>query len=582
MKRKLVWLLVILLLAGALLYFVPLPCPVDQQLEGIYWGTSPSEPATVEIKGTYLRYLLKNDRFYGNITYTGLPDQYEDLSSPFELLDYPGINGNTGQLLYFNNAEHITDHLGEICVLGNFHKVLLSLEDGYISAPASTYDEAVSLAHQVKSDDFSFNEYPQQYITITPINTQPEDNSPAVEKVWASSNTSYALMDDGSLYGWGWNLYSYNYGREYDDDNNTIVYLEMNDGEKVYDAVYAPTKFDIPEVVVDFVPGNDSLALTESGKVYTWGAIDYILDEIDGFVEEYIVEPDPIVLDLPEKAVKIFNGHGSVGLVQGESGSTYIWGWNEQGLLADGTTEKNMTPQKLELPGVVKDISCYDTHVIALLEDGSVYTWGSNYWGELGDSAEIIYIPNSELVEQNRGTPEKIDLGEPVISIAAGRGISLFVTESGKLFAAGANDVGQLAQDPETLYSSTPLEIDLGEKVSWATAGAFQCFAVTESGKVYGWGENGENRNSLGNINSLNALGVNSTENIFFTPQQLNIPPVQWISSGNSYSFAMDTSGQIYAWGRNASWAASNANLLLAGEDVESVSTPQPFEFNID
>lgn len=274
--------------------------------------------------------------------------------------------------------------------------------------------------------------------------------------------------------------------------------------------------------------------------------------------------------------MKIFNGHGSVGLVQGESGTTYIWGWNEQGLLADGTTEKNMTPQKLDLPGAVKDISCYDTHVIALLEDGSVYTWGSNYWGELGDSAEIIYIPDSELVEQNRGTPEKIDFGEPVISIAAGRGISLFVTESGKLFAAGANDVGQLAQDPEISYSSTPLEIDLGEKVSWATAGALQCFAVTESGKVYGWGEN--NRDGQ----NYNVLGINSTENIFFAPQQLDIPPVQWISAGNCFNFAMDESGNIYAWGLNASWAASNANLLLAGEDVESVSTPQPFEFKID
>lgn len=100
--------------------------------------------------------------------------------------------------------------------------------------------------------------------------------------------------------------------------------------------------------------------------------------------------------------------------------------------------------------------------------------------------------------------------------------------------------------------------------------------ALTESGKVYGWGEN--NRDGQ----NYNVLGINSTENVFFAPQQLNIPPVQWISAGDCFNLAMDASDQIYAWGRNASWTDSSVNILLAGKDVESVSTPQPFEFNID
>lgn len=159
MKNLIIKIGTVLILIGILLYLVPIPCRVNQALKGVYWtgdGNNSWEQVTVEINGTYLRYLFKNNSFYGTVSYDNLPEQFEELYSPCEFLDYTGIKGKTGQLLYFNTATNTLDRVGEICILGNFDNALLTLENGYISVPADTYDEALELAHEIKSKNFSF------------------------------------------------------------------------------------------------------------------------------------------------------------------------------------------------------------------------------------------------------------------------------------------------------------------------------------------------------------------------------------------------------------------------------------------
>jgi alpha-tubulin suppressor-like RCC1 family protein len=66
-----------------------------------------------------------------------------------------------------------------------------------------------------------------------------------------------------------------------------------------------------------------------------------------------------------------------------ESGEMYTWGWNEHGRLGLGDTDDRLTPTMV--PGLrnVKAIAGW-AHSLALTDSREVYAWGSNEYGQLG------------------------------------------------------------------------------------------------------------------------------------------------------------------------------------------------------
>jgi len=124
--------------------------------------------------------------------------------------------------------------------------------------------------------------------------------------------------------------------------------------------------------------------------------------------------------------------------------------WGQLGL---GDTEDRLTPTKArglpdgspgpavrtsgltptKAPGLskVKAILAGDYHSLAFTESGEVYAWGANRGGQLG-------------LREGRLTPTKVPGLPKVKAIAAGWRHSLALTESGEVYAWGRNDQGQL------------------------------------------------------------------------------------------------------------------------------------------
>ncbi len=73
-------------------------------------------------------------------------------------------------------------------------------------------------------------------------------------------------------------------------------------------------------------------------------------------------------------------------------GTAYCWGWNDSGGLGDNTTTTRLTPiQVLGIGGVgflesVSQISVGDFYTCSLKTDGTTYCWGSNSNGQLADN----------------------------------------------------------------------------------------------------------------------------------------------------------------------------------------------------
>jgi len=65
----------------------------------------------------------------------------------------------------------------------------------------------------------------------------------------------------------------------------------------------------------------------------------------------------------------------------------WVWGWNINGQLGNGTTTDSSVPVQAIGLNNVTDIASGNGHCLALESDGSVWGWGYNYYGEIGSGA---------------------------------------------------------------------------------------------------------------------------------------------------------------------------------------------------
>lgn len=332
--------------------------------------------------------------------------------------------------------------------------------------------------------------------------------------------------------------------------------------------VTLPTKLSIDEKVVDIAPGVFAVALTEEGNIYTWGVDNFGNDGGEGRT----YQAKPHLISMPENITKIYNGHGAVGLAKDVSNNLYIWGWNYQGLLANGKTENSMTPQKLEIPSEVLDISCYSTHLIALCKNGKVYTWGSNDYGEQGNGVELDLITDGDATPSARLYPGEVKIDDKIVAVAAGNYVSYALAEDGDLYAWGSNFVGELGiGDKEKKYSSVPVRVNISGKVKAIAVGQSLAYAIMEDKTVYGWGYNNNSKET-----NKSSLGINSNKEIIYTPVIIPINnKVKSISTGKGHAFAFAEDGSIWAWG-------SNKSNKISQDLPEYVNTPTLLDIKVE
>jgi len=132
--------------------------------------------------------------------------------------------------------------------------------------------------------------------------------------------------------------------------------------------------------VKDFSFGRGHVvALTEDGNVFAWGQNDR--HQCGNGAKEYVNVPTQLSFE-EEKVESVVCGWDH-SLALTDSGAVYSWGRNHTAGCGTGTRDDVKFPEKLVI-GKVKSIACGAGHSMALLENGQVYGWGENGDGQLG------------------------------------------------------------------------------------------------------------------------------------------------------------------------------------------------------
>lgn len=277
--------------------------------------------------------------------------------------------------------------------------------------------------------------------TAIPSDSLPTDLE--IVQIAAGDSTTFVLMSDGSVYGWG----------SFRDSNGPYGFTIDPKTKQI--VIKKETAYRIPELskIVSLSVGTDfALALDVNGVAYAWG---------------------------PGQ--------------QDQLGHRVIERRRAQALL----------PNRLPLPKKVKVVSIHagNDHAFAIDSNGDTWAWGANSFGQTGIAA------GAGNDNATVGVPTKVPslVGKKMKSVSGGRHHSMGLTQSGQLLAWGRTDMSQLGLDmsrlptdqpkkvvlddfnkPRILLEPTPLD-NVGHCVL-VSAGPDQTIAVNSEGKAFSWG----------------------------------------------------------------------------------------------
>ncbi len=203
----------------------------------------------------------------------------------------------------------------------------------------------------------------------------------------------------------------------------------------------------------------------------------------------------------------------------------------------------------------IVDISVGENHGLVLLENGDLYTFGNNYNSQLGRDTDIIPNTVPGLVDYPK------DFGK-IVKITTGVDTSFGITETGRVFAFGTNDVGQIGIPAEEYVSEPTLHNFFFRRgrVKKIFSGNEHTLYLMENGDVYstGFGEQGQ-------------LGINDQlpDEPMIIQRLKDIGRAVNVFGGFNSSFVLMENEDLYTFGENhygqLGIAAQSANLDALG-----------------
>jgi len=271
------------------------------------------------------------------------------------------------------------------------------------------------------------------------------------------------------------------------------------------------------------------------------------------------------------------------------NGDLYSWGWNGQGQLGNGTNTDSNVPLPVRTAGTpmagkkIVHVSTggnfYKGSSLALSSEGKVYSWGANDQGQLGNGTAI----NSNLpVEvKTEGTPMA---GKKIIQTAIGVTHSMALDSEGKVYSWGENVNGLLGTG-DAMPALSPVLVETwrtpmaGKKIIQISAGGAHSMALDSEGNIYAWGWGGEGQ--LGN-------GENNNSNVPILVKKedtgLEGKTIKKVMAGGMFSMVLTSDGSLYSWGKNnygqiGDGTTNNYNLAVA---VKTEGTPMAGKTVVD
>lgn len=354
-----------------------------------------------------------------------------------------------------------------------------------------------------------------------------------VRKLLLSGYMGVALTWDGTVYTWG----THDYGKLGRPDRNPGAYEPLQ-----------PVS-SLPPVASVFAGVRFSVAVDRTGKLYTWGSNAYHALGLNG------IRSLPTFTDvgLPPLFAQVEVGQDLV-LARTISGQVYSWGNNRYGQLGRTTdTWVDWNPAPIPDLSAIVEVAAGADFAIARDASGHVHSWGYASQGALGDGTSHL---------EYRTAPNQISSLSGITSITAGTAHVLAVDSAGGLWAWGSGSNGALGLG-DTDNRDKPQKIDLaGAIVQDIAAGLDYSLFLADGNTIGGCGLNVSHQLSNRSASDYQEL---------LPVDVMTESGLKYVFAGTSTGFAVNSQGNLWAWGGNGGGIKGCCPLVGDSPDIVQV-----------
>jgi alpha-tubulin suppressor-like RCC1 family protein len=333
------------------------------------------------------------------------------------------------------------------------------------------------------------------------------------------------LMDDGSIYGCGQNIYG-QLGNGNTTQQKTLTAMTNTTGK-------TPVSISCG--------GYYTIVLMDDGSIYGCG---WNYNGQLGNGSTTTTSTLTAMTNTTGKTPVSISCGGYHTIVFMDDGSIYGCGDNQYGQLGDGTTNTQTTLTAItNIPGTPVSISCGGYYIIVFMDDGSIYGCGDNQYGQLGDGTTTKKTTLTAMTNTTGKTP---------VSISCGTNHTMVLMDDGSIYGCGYNTYGRLGNGTNTNTSTlTAMTNTTGKTPVSISCGNSHTIVLMDDGSIYGCGYNGNGQ--LGNGSTTNTSTLTSMTNT------TGKTPVS-ISCGGYYTMVLMSDGSIYGCGYNGSGQLGNGS----------------------
>lgn len=288
--------------------------------------------------------------------------------------------------------------------------------------------------------------------------------------------------------------------------------------------------------------------------------------------------------DVLDNVQTVAEGKSGYAIALRTDGSLWVWGNNQYAQLGLGTEYNNdsetncvLQPTELDFDGNVAQIAAGDAFTVVLTENGEVYTCGRASYGQTGLSG-LGELSRTSVV----GTLTKIDQsgfdGKRIVQVDAADNAGFALAEDGSLYVWGANDYGILgggSTDINVIYN-TPEQVEFPEAIEKVSAESMTVLILTESGKVYGWGNNGSRQLGVADLTDVSVAQPTEIAEFFDEDGNSMEAEITDIVCGGNTNFLLSSEGEVFAMG-----AAGNGQAGITISESKYLNHPCTVDSNV-